>query len=1483
MGLNILGSVGKHLGLVETTKKKPGTASLGADLQKASTVLRAPSLLPGMEEPQANPMDRGALPSRDVLMARVRQVARNPLGTRYRELNSDHFMRPFRDDFENAVYDMGLRKAVVRKPILLTDGRCAASLQRMFALAIREEANRHRATMGDQAVDALVRDIEKFAETTHRNELTALKRCAHPIMKNYSNSKIHAWSSQVGWSPVGSSDYKFAQRKRAQAWEGMRELIERMPGRGNWRERLVDILVENVVVPEVMALTGKTRLETLKTEICVGMWEDVRALARRADPRDIERFRTIGMALDVHTAPPSVAGKKLASDPERVGSANSEPPPLAAQAENIDEAPHSVQVDEGGSLPDPDLAAQQPEAPAAHEKARPAPDHASEVPGPPPASAAAGTGPMVVIVQNSFNGGSVIASHAANRGETNASGAVHIADSLVSGQPVGASDGVNVPDALAALFGSELASDLRSAKSINTLLSTLRQGLAARSTGLQGAAGSAPAPDDAAPEAGAAQGGVDAGTTAGDAAQADPGIPIDANATARTSTPADSLASTPLRRGSFVSAAGSADLDVAQRIVRGEAGPEAADHGAVSSTQPTLQHKLAAPSQGLDAAVEAFLDDWMRQPQAPGRGAPPFESLDADVRRAYEEAAAERSRAGRPVSPHTLYLEQATASATDVAALDRQLQRHGLSRMPNDGNGANDCLLIALLQHATGDYTASHEGLVGHYRKRLAAVPELDAAAGEPLIGNGPAARQLVDMLNENPDLRPKLEVALVSMVDGVPIEERIPAPAGEASRTVLIVDQGGHFEAVSALRPEPRSAVATRVVDAGPTLHHAQEGWVPALLEASYAKPLVGRARTVRAKRRGSDGGDPPSDVDAANDASDSAIEGASPLSTPPIVATVPKPVSLREQIVEEGLQAAPAARTGEAVETAQTAGAPGTVSLAEMTETGMTQDARAAMPEGMAQGLLAAQGIPTPPPMPPALFAGPVSPAARDASPSRKRRASLDSDEAQAAPLAQRLTRSLSDQIDRMLALDPEQDLTPPAASPESEADVDWPAQDDAQDTPASVRERGASRSEDARRATASVPVSPDATPDDAALTWRRPITAGESGAAGAPRASLADDATSRRASLASDASLPGARRASLADLAEGLSLPRVSLSRNGTPRGSRRPSVSDEREAAASPRASSDAPDASASRRSSSASSDLADDPVFASRFSNGEPNERALMRHTWRKARQFSEDAPQGAAAQAVLASRGAVDAEAREQALMLSDGSDMSRGAALPRAAGRSLSRSDDARYDGETSEQALAPQPLVSSTLAGPGALANGPATSAPTGTEQGLRPAIKASASATPSASSRPAASADVATAGDPAIQELFDVMGRFQRRRLASMEGLSLDSGAGDDPALSPEPRGDGQWRWPMSSDARVGEPAAQAVAADGPLVTVRSYAERGERPLSPVRMTSHDPAQDQDWQAAGRPAGGFAWRVRAPADYLRGGAHHPVGPKQ
>ncbi|NRO99573.1 hypothetical protein GWC77_27320 [Paraburkholderia sp. NMBU_R16] len=148
--------------------------------------------------------------------------------------------------------------------------------------------------------------------------------------------------------------------------------------------------------------------------------------------------------------------------------------------------------------------------------------------------------------------------------------------------------------------------------------------------------------------------------------------------------------------------------------------------------------------------------------------------------------------------------------------IERALKLAGMRSVANDGttyinkqNGekeakTNNCLLIALMQHATVDYgsvlSEFVNNTVNQYRNILASLSFTDAekvTENQKISAESHAARVLVDLINDDPSVYPKLSVEIIAEHDGVVYRHRIGSSDRDA-RTVVVVDRAGHFEAVT-------------------------------------------------------------------------------------------------------------------------------------------------------------------------------------------------------------------------------------------------------------------------------------------------------------------------------------------------------------------------------------------------------------------------------------------------------------------------------------------------------------------------------------------------------------------------------------------------------------------------------------------------------------------------------------------------------------
>jgi len=157
-------------------------------------------------------------------------------------------------------------------------------------------------------------------------------------------------------------------------------------------------------------------------------------------------------------------------------------------------------------------------------------------------------------------------------------------------------------------------------------------------------------------------------------------------------------------------------------------------------------------------------------------------------------------------------------------------EQHGISAAYNSGHGM-DCLIISLLQHATGRYDRESEPelaeLAGHYRSQLTQThPEIEQG-DRMLYDDEPAIEALIRSINR--DYQADMNVQLITpSVDG-PVRFQGSALG---SNPVGVVMFGNHFQAVH--RPVADVAEAADAVGASDARESESEGGSKAAVDRS-------------------------------------------------------------------------------------------------------------------------------------------------------------------------------------------------------------------------------------------------------------------------------------------------------------------------------------------------------------------------------------------------------------------------------------------------------------------------------------------------------------------------------------------------------------------------------------------------------------------------------------------------------------------------
>jgi hypothetical protein len=123
---------------------------------------------------------------------------------------------------------------------------------------------------------------------------------------------------------------------------------------------------------------------------------------------------------------------------------------------------------------------------------------------------------------------------------------------------------------------------------------------------------------------------------------------------------------------------------------------------------------------------------------------------------------------------------------------------NGFDVKPNSGN-SNNCLIISMLQHVTGDYHSDHVDRASHYKEQLAQKSDHEIKTSQALHSDTALTSWLIEQINHDYFGQQKDRYFCFWMVtadlDGKPAVRSI----GEGQRAAAILDGAGHYEAVVA------------------------------------------------------------------------------------------------------------------------------------------------------------------------------------------------------------------------------------------------------------------------------------------------------------------------------------------------------------------------------------------------------------------------------------------------------------------------------------------------------------------------------------------------------------------------------------------------------------------------------------------------------------------------------------------------------------
>jgi hypothetical protein len=129
--------------------------------------------------------------------------------------------------------------------------------------------------------------------------------------------------------------------------------------------------------------------------------------------------------------------------------------------------------------------------------------------------------------------------------------------------------------------------------------------------------------------------------------------------------------------------------------------------------------------------------------------------------------------------------------AQKTAGLRIWFDKHGFDVIPNSGGRSNNCFLISLLQHATGDYRSEHAAEVSHYRQQLMQWDKT-IKANDPLPSSGKLIENLIELVLKDKKCNRRFAIAGPSLGS-----EPSWHFYGKGKDYAIIFDQSGHYEAV--------------------------------------------------------------------------------------------------------------------------------------------------------------------------------------------------------------------------------------------------------------------------------------------------------------------------------------------------------------------------------------------------------------------------------------------------------------------------------------------------------------------------------------------------------------------------------------------------------------------------------------------------------------------------------------------------------------
>lgn len=144
--------------------------------------------------------------------------------------------------------------------------------------------------------------------------------------------------------------------------------------------------------------------------------------------------------------------------------------------------------------------------------------------------------------------------------------------------------------------------------------------------------------------------------------------------------------------------------------------------------------------------------------------------------------------------------QYADLQAKKTGTLRHWFQRNGFDIVRNTGGSANNCLLISMLQHITGDYESEHLADAQQYRQQLMDW-DPSIKRDDPLPSTGIPIQRLVDQIMKDKNSERRIAIA----APGIGSDPTYHF-YGKGRDYAIIFDQSGHYEAVVPRRQQPHT-----------------------------------------------------------------------------------------------------------------------------------------------------------------------------------------------------------------------------------------------------------------------------------------------------------------------------------------------------------------------------------------------------------------------------------------------------------------------------------------------------------------------------------------------------------------------------------------------------------------------------------------------------------------------------------------------------